>query len=212
MTTLAGKTYHEISNGTLPEGLVSEPPNYPRCVVTLERAATKSPLGHAREDSSELLTKCRQLNEAVEEYAVSYLVQTQQVLHIARELDISPTAAQVTQRFKQVKAQTYNTPRALSAYLASSHTTVPNLLLEAKLDLIGEAYLAKVKSHAEYIAQQNRWIKRTTCKARYAVEGCSDARTTPASIPPPSILLKQVAATITGSCADRRACAKQAGL
>jgi hypothetical protein len=218
MTNLGGTTYYFVSHQmALPEGLLSDPANYGHCVATIEREASKSPLGHAVENSTELLTKCHELNEALKRYATSYLIEVQQALHIAQEQHVTPALTQITRKYNEIKAREYPTTTALNQYLTSHRATIPDLILQAKISLIANAYLAKIKpetplGHAQYITYEKRWITQTTCQPNYTVPDCNNKINTNLypHTPPPSVLMEQIAATITDKCYDPKGCAKQA--
>jgi len=216
MTTLGGIVYYNISHTlTLPEGLLSDPPNPGHCVTVLETEATHSPLGHARENSTELLAKCRELNEAVKIEATTYLISTQQNIQIAAKEGITPTPTEIQHLYQQTRQQRYPTPTLEHKYLESHHMTLPDLLLETKLDVIGQHLYPKIttpQGKTQYLTLQKQLTTKTTCQPNYNVEGCNHHTPTP-TYPhnPPSALLEQVSATITDSCIDLRGCAKQIG-
>jgi hypothetical protein len=220
MTALAGSVYHNVSHElTLPEGLVSDPPNYTRCVARLEAAAAASPLGHARETGPELLAKCRELNGALQVEATNFLIKAQQTTALAAEAGVVVSPAEVQASFKQTRVTNYPTEADLHRYLASRNQAVADLLLEIKLELLSTRLSRKAAALGglaafKHILETNhqRLVERTSCSPGYVVESCSQYRggsTYPGRTP--SALLEQVSAVVTDKCVDLAGCGKQVG-
>ncbi|HKI40811.1 MAG TPA: hypothetical protein VKA66_10555 [Mycobacterium sp.] len=212
MTALAGSIYYFISHELVPEGMLSDPPNYPRCLASLEAAAAHSPLGHARESAVELLAKCRELNQVLKSEATSYLIGAQQAIQIAQQEGITVTPAEVQQFFQQSRTQEYPTEAALREYLKGRRHTLDDRLLEVKLELLGQEVYKKLKPHA-YTALLHQYVAKTTCQPGYIVEACRQYRGGSASpsTRSPSTLMEQVLAIGTGVCSDLAGCARQVG-
>src|SRR6201999_2337646 len=72
MASVAGLDYYTASRrAAAPEGLVSDPPNYERCVKQIE-AAMNSSRGRVVESSEELQARCRQLYRALRTQAMTH--------------------------------------------------------------------------------------------------------------------------------------------
>jgi hypothetical protein len=221
MNTLEGTIYHTVSSfqSPGPEGLVSDPPDYGRCVKTLEatEAAVTRQLGHPRESSTELLTKCRELNQALKIEATSHLIGTQQIIQIARQEHITISPTELQHFFNQVRAREYPTETDLHNYLTSRRMTLPDLLLETKLDLINQTLTNKLKlntpqGQTHYTTLQQQATTQTTCQPTYNVEGCNQHKPGPTyPTPSPAILIEQIYALNTNTCTDPTACSKQIG-
>jgi hypothetical protein len=218
MTALGGNVYYFVSHtGTAPEGLVSDPPDYGRCVATLEAGAAKSPLGHARESATELLGKCRELYTALKIEATTYLISSQRAIQLGKLEGVTVTPAQAEQLFLQTKAREYPTEALLTKYLTSRHMTLSDLQTEAKLDLISQAVYKRITSSsratAQYTALEKQLVAATSCQPGYVVGGCKQFKGGPLypTAYPPSALMEQVYATLTDGCWDLRGCGKQIG-
>jgi hypothetical protein len=166
--------YRDSGSRTLPEGLLSDPPNYPRCVSGLEAAATTAPAkGH--ESAVELLAKCRELDQSLKVYATSHLIAMRQNIQIANEMGATTTSSKVQSVFEQEMAREYPTPAALHAYLVSHRHTISDELLETQVQVLGTEVFHQLKTprgHSRYLALQARASAVTTCSPGYIVEGC----------------------------------------
>lgn len=210
MATLAGRDYYAVSHRlTIPAGLVSDPPDYAGCVAKLESVAA-----HASETSVQLLGKCRQLYQALRIQATEYLVGALRGIGMAHELGVDVSDATATRRYQELAAREYPSQAAYHRYLASTGESVSDGVLETKLELIGTAMLKKLNNptgHVRYALAEQRWASKVDCTAGYVVEYCKQykgGRTYPT--PPPSVLMEQTAALVTGRCINLAACREQA--
>lgn len=218
MATLAGGDYHQLSaKNTIPDGLVSEPPNYPRCVANLEAAAARVPGRGLNLTVVQLLTKCRQLYHALRDQAVALLVNDQWLIALARDEGLTATDAEVMQLFKRVKAEEFPTEAALRQYLASRKLSLADELFLLKIDLLEQKILTKAQQGgkqavAKFTAAAQRWTTKTTCQSGYVVQHCKEYTGAPKptpSQPSASVMIEQIAAIATGRCINLPACARQ---
>ncbi|THD79798.1 MAG: hypothetical protein E7812_08725 [Phenylobacterium sp.] len=216
MTTFAGRDYYTVSHHlTALPGLVSDPPQYARCVAKLEAAAASSPTGQAKETAVQLLSKCRELYEALRIQATGFLVSAQRAIDLAREMGITVTAASVQAFSRRVQAADYASEAQFRHFLESTGETQADSTLEAKVELLGAKVLKKIAATAgreRYVIDGGRWDAGAVCQPGYVVEYCKEftGGTTYPSTPPPSVLMEQVAALVTGRCINVAACAEQA--
>jgi hypothetical protein len=217
MAHFAGGDYSIVSrNATVPDGLVSDPPDYARCVASLEGAAARSPTGGSRETGVQLLGKCRQLYQALRTQATSFLVSTQRTIGLGRDLGVTASDAQAQQLLDRAKAREYPTEADLRRYLATKRWTLSDVLLQDKLEVLGEAIIKKIhtpQGRAKLSEAERLWTEKTDCKPGYVVEYCKQYKggASYPSSPPPSVLMEQVTALVTGRCVNLAACAKQVG-
>jgi hypothetical protein len=216
MATLAGGDYYQLSSKrTVPEGLVSEPPNYARCVARLEAAAASAPVKGGTQTGVALLTKCRQLYQALRTQAVGYLVSARWLINLARDEGLTATDAEVTQLYNQLKAREFPKPAEQQQYLASRRLSLADELLIVKLDVLGQKVTQQIASGgkqatARFIEAGKKWTAKTTCDAGYVVEHCKEYTGQAASsVPAPSVLMEQVARVVTGRCINLAACSEQ---
>ncbi len=218
MATLAGGDYHQLSaKHTIPDGLVSEPPNYPRCVAALEAAAARVPGRGLNLTGVQLLTKCRQLYQALRNQSVALLVNDQWLIALARDEGVTVSDADAMQLFKHVKAQEFPTEAAQRQYFASRKLSLADELFLLKIDLVEQKLVKKAEQGgkqtvASFNEAAQRWTAKTTCRPGYVVQHCKEYTGAPApspSHPPASVMVEQVAAIATGRCTNRPACAGQ---
>jgi len=221
MSTLGGGDYYELSGShTLPAGLLSDPPDYSRCVSSLEAAAAPSARSGltpaAALTPTELLRKCRELNLAVRTQTVAYLVAAQWQASVDSDEGITVTEGEVQQLFKKVKAEEYPTAGDLRQYLESHRSGLADLLFILKLDVLQQKASTKLtaggqQAATEFAAAGRRWTAKTSCSAGYVVQDCKQftGGATFSGTLPASILMEQVAALVTGRCVNRAACGKE---
>jgi hypothetical protein len=218
MATLAGGDYHQLSaKNTIPDGLVSEPPNYPRCVANLETAAARVPKRGLNLTGVQLLTKCRQLYQALRNQAVALLVNDQWLIALARDEGLTATDAEVSQLFKRVKAEEFPTEAAQQQYFASRKLSLADELFLLKIDLLEQKLLTKAQlggkqAVAKFTEAAQRWTAKTTCRPGYVVQHCKEYTGAPKptpSQPSASVMIEQIAAIATGRCINLAACARQ---
>jgi hypothetical protein len=221
MLTFARNDFNAVSrivspSASVPEGLVSDPPNYARCVAVLEAVAAKSPAPGAKETGVQLLSKCRQLYQALRTQATTYLVNIQRTIALGRDEGVTASDAEVQRLFSQFKAREFTTDAAFRRYLATSKRSVPDIMVAMRQDVISNGIIKRLKTlqgKASFNEAEQRWTQKTSCKTGYVVEHCKQYKggATYASTPPASVLMEQVAALISGRCVNVEACGKQAG-
>jgi hypothetical protein len=219
MATLVGGDYNELSGGRrVPEGLVSEPPSYPSCVAHLEAAAATPAEGGSRPEGVKLLTKCQHLYQALRTQATEFLVRSQWQIGLYREHGVTATDDEVSKFFEESKrTHPYlSTETRVHNYLSSRRLSLTDYLYILKLDLLGQKFQRKLEQEgkqelAGVPEAEQRWTAKTSCRPGYVVQHCKQYRGGPEykSGPPPSILMEQIAALVTGRCINRPACTRQ---
>jgi hypothetical protein len=218
MAAQAANDYFELSGKqTIPEGLVSDPPRYATCVAHLEAAAVAAPRKSSQTSGVQLLTKCRQLYQALRYQTAGFLVNTLWVDGVAADLGITASDAEVRQFYRKSTAERYPRQVELSRYLASRRTNPANELVLIRKNLLAQRILAAVKAQgaAGPVAlhrSEARWTAKTDCRPGYVVEHCKQFHGEPlhsAASPTGAVLIEQVAALATGRCVNLAACGKQ---
>jgi hypothetical protein len=217
MGTLAGGDYYELSRKhEVPAGLVSDPPRYSACVSQLEASSAAAPRKLYELSGVQLLTKCRELYQALRTQAIAFLVHALYVPGLASDFGITVSDQEVRQFYKKSTAERFPSEAANESYLKDRRASLSDELLVAKLDLISQKTLTKVKAPGSgglpaLSRSEARWKAMTDCKAGYVVEYCKqftgEAPHTAAN-PPASVLMEQVAALVTGRCTNLAACGK----
>lgn len=218
MGALAGSDYFTLSHQHIaPAGLVSDPPNYARCVAQIEALAAQSPSHHAKETGVQLLARCRHMYEALRIQAMTLLVRNVWFIGVDSDEGVSATNSEVQSFFAQQKQKEYPTEEALHRYLTSRRLTLSDLMTEMKVTLLAQKELKKIEdggaqARQKFTESEKRWIAKISCQPGYIVKYCKQYKgeTETASITPASVLMEQLAAIATGFCANRPACAAEA--
>jgi hypothetical protein len=222
MSTLVGGDFYEVGRGhPAPAGLVSEPPNYARCVASLEaamprtRAASSTPGSSPASDTAthpNLLVKCHQLYQALRFQTAAYLVNARWTTAVYADLGITASDADVQRLLAEVKEREFPKPGQFEQYLAINHRSLADELFVLRLNVLSNK-LAR-RAHAEgtravirrLSEAGQKWTAKTECRPGYVVQHCRQFRKVPEKTPDPGILLEQVA-TITGvPCVNHQAC------
>jgi hypothetical protein len=217
MKLLAAQGYYELSGRqTEPEGLVSDPPSYGRCVQRLEAAIAASAAHKgAPPEGVRLLSKCRQLNQRVRAEAVSFLIGVQIVGALAAQQGLSASEAEVRKAYEMTSHERTKSEQA--AYQSARGATIADELVYARKNVLSSKVLEKLKASGAglgAVAAFEKQLKaRTDCRPGYVVQQCRQSTTpevpnTP-STPSGAVLTEQIAALLTGRCINRPACAKE---
>lgn len=221
MLTLAGEDYYELSHKrTIPGGLISEPPNYALCVSRLEAAIQRSKQASISQKGL-LLSKCRQMYQALRMQSVEYLVNALWTINLYEKVGIRATELEVKGLFDQIKPRLFPTSADLNAYLAQRRLSLADEMFVVKLELLskkgqsllhsgGQAAFVKLTEAGQKLTAQ------TNCRTGYVVPRCeqyvessSSPSTSRSTLPSAAVLMEQVATLIGVHCTNRPACAKQ---
>jgi hypothetical protein len=212
MATIVGGDYDENIRRPAPRGLVSDPPNYPRCVSAIE---TLGPLKSTSETPQQihatLQSDCHQLYSDLKQQALAYLIHGLWSLEEAADEGIVVTSADVQKALHKLRAEQYPSQAEFTAYLASREWSLSDELYLLKRDLLyaklgakHEAALRKTVGGGSEAVQRAvlereirnipRWKAKTSCSPGYVIPECrqySGPETTGA----PDALLEQIAAS-----------------
>jgi hypothetical protein len=217
MQTLAGGDYYELSGRhTVPGELVSDPPDYPRCVASLEATAARSPKKRPVPAGVKLLKKCQQLYQALRTQAITTLVRSQWVTSVVRDLGVTVSDAEVQKLFRETELSRFPSEAALRHDLATRKESIADDLLLLKLDLISQKVKPKLSEPGgqQRLAEaERRWTAKTSCQPEYVVVRCKQYRgpntLSTAASPSPAVLMEQVAVLATGRCVNLAACGRE---
>jgi hypothetical protein len=218
MTAMAGHFYFNLSHGhLLPDGLASDPPAYARCVSSLEATAATAPKKVAGVTGVVMLRKCRQLYRALKAQATEQLVRALWLGAVAGEEGLKVSDPEVLAAYQRYNRESYADPAEARQHLTSTRRSAADELVVIRESLLSDKLQQKVRAggpnaQARFIQTQKRWIAKTTCRAGYVVQFCSqfteEPPPSPAS-PPVTVLMEQVATLATGRCINTAACSKQ---
>lgn len=193
MSALLGGDFYEGVRIVAPTGLVSDPPDYPRCVASLRRFAVA-----AKPSTAELESKCHELNEALEQQALESLIESQWTINREAELGLKVGPAEIQKAFKRLSAREFPTPAALHKYLALRGWTLSVELVLVQRDVLGTKLLRKLKGAQALMTYSRESARKdkaeTSCRSGYVVESCREYSGPASTTPSPAILIEQIAA------------------
>lgn len=209
ISALAATDYYEMSGGHVaPASLVADPPSYERCVSSLQTAQQAASARGATPPHAQLLRKCEQLYQAIKTQAIAFLVNAQWIIASDRDLGITASDAEVLRLFKQTKGRLYGSDASLKRFLATRGLTLTDLLLQTRLNLLGQRTLQRFQTtgdrqaiSAEFNETWAKWDRRTSCNEGEIVKHCKQYKggpTYPFS-PPASVMIEQVARVAEGA-------------
>jgi hypothetical protein len=219
MSTLAGQLYFNLSHGhTSPDGLVSDPPAYTRCVSHLEAMAAAAPKRMPGVTGVLMLRKCHELHRALKVLATTRLVRVQWLIGLAGEQGVKVSDPEVLSFYRQSSREQYPSTAEAHRQLTAARTSVADELLVAKEKLLAHKLDQKIQAggtrgQRRSNAAEKRWTAKTSCRPGYVIQYCSQftgGEPSPtASSPPATVLIEQVATLATGRCISAAACARQ---
>jgi hypothetical protein len=211
MVVSAGEKFASLTDGReIPSGLVSDPPNYAECVAHLEALAGSSPL-QRRLTASDLLTKCRQLYQALRNQATSLLVRVAWLSEAERRLGMTVTDAEIQKALTRYKGEQFHgSEAAFSQYLTQRRLTQADELVTWKSNLLAQKATAGGRELYAKVMESGREVSaQTECKPGYVVMYCKQyTGEEPTPEPPASVLLEEIAYLATGHCYDEAICNK----
>jgi foldase protein PrsA len=213
MGTLAGSDFYEVSKAhTIPAGLVSDPPDYSKCVSGLEAAAPRAAAVGTKATAAQLLEKCRQLYQALKRQAMGFLIDYNWTEHVLADEGLRVSDSEVTAKLVRVKAEQFPKASEYQQYLSRRRRSQAAEELLLKLDLISQKALEKLQAGGKQAAAritetEQRWTAQTSCQPGYVVKHCKQY-TPPASPakPSPAVVLEQIAVITGRPCINRAGC------
>jgi hypothetical protein len=199
MATMVAGDYRELTSETAPEGLVSDPPSYSRCVAATKQIPTTS---GKQLSEAELRLKCRQLYTVVKEQALSFLISELWASQQAAEHGLSVSEAKLNRAFGELRSRQWPSPAQLKRYLNEQHRSLADERALLKRNLLSEKTLKKLKAQAGGLhafvklikAENAKLISRTQCKAGYRSISCKQYSTGAGASPSAAVLVEQLKA------------------
>jgi predicted nucleic acid-binding Zn ribbon protein len=216
MAALGGEDFYEVSHGrTAPEGLVSDPPNYARCLSSLQVVAGRATVAGPRPTAASLLRKCQQLHEAVKQQALMFLVNYYFVTSVDKEWGIQASEAEAAKGWNGLRHEArYQPEGGIERVLAARRWSVADELLLMKLNVLRDKAKEALtrggaQAERELRAIISRWTAKTICEPGYLVEHCAQYKPSMPNYPntpPPAVLMEQVAVLTGLPCGNREGC------
>jgi hypothetical protein len=204
MQALTGSDFREAAGVQGPSGLVSDPPDYPRCVAAAKLVSARSFFNQLRPSRPKLTKECRELHEAVKTQALEFLISARWTIAEGARRGAVVNDAEVARTFAATRAQSYPTEERLRRYLAERQWSLSDLLYRLKLRtlagrlnpravpaLVGDPGAEAILN--EHAAHRRRLASITHCQPGYVVPGCSEYRERRSAAASPVALLKKLA-------------------
>jgi hypothetical protein len=207
MQSVVGGDLFERTRVKAPPGLVSDPPDYNRCVTAAEQIVPKSADGKPRLSQQELLQRCRQLNHALAAQALTLLISFAERTGEGAEQGITASEQDVRKFFERVQAEDFPKPGAFQLYLTQRDWVPSDEYTQLKRNIISTRMIERFKAkhagdpdwqraYGEFLeANLKKWKSKTTCRSGLVVAQCRQFKgTAPPESEAPAILLEDLTA------------------
>jgi hypothetical protein len=202
MGVVLGGDYRAALNKTAPEGLVSDPPDYARCVSVAEGIVPKVS-GKPKLTSAQLHLKCRQLNTAIKEQALAYVLSVLWSREEGAELGLHmPSAGEISRDLHDLIYSQFKSPAHFRKVIAGERRSLADVRFLIKRNLLETQIFARLKAHAARLgggedtayrlALQNnaKWQAKTSCSPGYRAWECRQYGSGGEAKPTPDIVLE----------------------
>ncbi len=200
---VTGGDYYEHLEKPAPRGLVSDPPNYPRCIAAAEKVVPRSTSGHLTMARSQIAGKCRQLYPAVKDQVLELLISIESWIGEGEERGTPPTKAEVSRLLARIKAEQFPKHGEYQAYLAKHEWTPSIETMQIKRNIVVDRIQTEFQGRGagwetafgQYLEKRTKkWTAKTSCHAGYVVSLCKEYKPSQASsTAAPAILLEELA-------------------
>ena len=154
--TIAASSSPQTTTGAAPKPVVPVPPAYTACIAHLQSTEPKPAKGQKPKTAAALKSQCEQQFTALKQQVLSYLISSQWVIGEAESLGVKLSDAEVKKEFTKLKNQDFPAEATFKKYLASSRSTVSDLLLRVKAQLLSSKIEKKVSEKAKANQAQAR--------------------------------------------------------
>jgi hypothetical protein len=199
MNVVVGGDYHAVVGGLSPDSLVSDPPHFARCVSAARRIPEIA--GRHKFTAAQMLTKCRQLDTAVKEQALSYVLSVLWSREEAAAMGIPmPSQGEISSRLRTLVSNESKDAASFAKVLAGQHRSladerfllVRNILV-TKIDARIKARAARLgggeRTFYKLVLQNNaKWRAKTSCSPGYQAWECKQFKGE--AKPPPAVVLE----------------------
>jgi hypothetical protein len=205
MGAIIGGDFFEGTALRVPQGLVSEPANYPRCIAAARglehgvkrHAQAKRPYPAALD----VQKKCEQLYSATKAQALRFLIFVLWRNTEEAQRGIHTSEARVQKAFRTLVTERFPKSGSLRAYLADRRWTQADEVELVKHDLLSTRYLERLRQDAASkgigpqglsgLVHENvsTWTAKTTCQPGYVVSYCREYSSRDAEAGPSAAVL-----------------------
>lgn len=202
MEVVLGGDYRAALVALAPTGLVSDPANYNRCVSAAESIVPKV-AGKPKLTRAQMLVKCRQLNTAIKEQALGYVISVLWSSEEAAELGLHiPTEGEISKGMNSLINSQFNGPANFRKVIAGQRRSLADVRFLIKRNLLEDEIRARLTAKAErlqggarrnlyrLVLQNNAKLQaKTSCSPGYNAWECKEYSGHEAK-PPPAVLLE----------------------
>jgi len=178
MTVDIGSHYYEIAKHREPSRLVSEPPNYPRCVAGLNALASIQGKARVRKNTVKLTGTCEQLYQAIKAETLAFLVGSYWILNFDATHNINVTDAEVRRSLERVRQMKYRGPGQFAESLRLRDRTLSQELFLARVDLLQKKLKQALQSKDARYPALSKEVSESTysaiCRAEDVVAHCRE--------------------------------------
>jgi hypothetical protein len=206
MTVTLGGDYRGAVGKTAPDGLVSDPVDYPRCISTAARILAQS--GKGKQSDGQLRQKCRQLNAGIKEQALSYVLSVLWAIEEGKEIGSRVSEGEVTRRVRELaNRDRYHGPLQFTRYLAQLRRTIGDERFLVKRNILENRFVERItkqaghaddreeaaKAKVRLILKNNaKWTAKTDCSPGYLAWECKQYGSSKAVSPAPAVVIEEL--------------------
>jgi hypothetical protein len=204
MDVVLGGDYTAALNERAPDGLVSDPVRYGGCISAAERIVPKV-AGKPGLTTIQLRKKCRQLNIAIREQALAYVLSVVWSREEGTELGIRlPDAREIDSHLRELIYSQFKNPANFQKVIAKQHRSLADVRFLIKRNILQQQIYARIKARAarlgggakaiyEIVLQNNaKWQAKTSCRPGYRAWECRQYGTAGEAKPPAAVVLEQL--------------------
>jgi hypothetical protein len=197
MGAMVGGDVSEHTSLKAPQGLVGDPAHVASCMAGVK--ALMSRAGAHPASRAQLASKCRELNIAIRQQALMYLIESQWAIQQGVAEGIVISDREVAVEFQKLRRARFPKASALREYLSQRNWALSDELYLIKHDLISRKTLAKFAGAASsafgkhVVEFERKWLALTRCQKGYVVEQCRDFEASKAArVHSPALLIEEM--------------------
>lgn len=203
MKTTLGGDYRAATGTTAPEGLVSDPVDYPRCISVAAQVLART--GKPRPSDAKLRLKCQQLNAGIKEQALSYVLSVLWAIEEGNEIGSRVSEGEVTRRMRELADRDYHGPVQFARSLAQLRRTIADERFLVKRNILEGRFLQRLdkqvaklgggeKAKVKLVLENNaKWTAKTHCSPGYVAWECKQYSPSKAASTAPAVVLEDLA-------------------
>jgi hypothetical protein len=204
VATFVRGDFYQVVGRRAPEGLATDPPNYPSCVRAAKTLAPSLASGKPRLDESQLDVKCHQLYANLRSEALSYLISVLWAEGEGAELGRKVSDAEVQSSLNQIEAKQHPGRQAFMTFLHNKGWSLADIHYVYKRNLLQQTIFANTQKKAReaggsqqalvsaVVRRNAKWTAKTKCSAGLVVWQCPNYHATKTSTPSPAVIFEEM--------------------